>query len=188
IFAVQVLHGRIENIFSQYDMSFGIRNDRTDIWVNGYGFCLPGDAQITTPEGLLSIESLAHVSKGVNPIQVRIGIHTYQAIAFVTGNKELWEVVFEDGRILHASGDHLLWTMDASSIHGFTWKPVCTLTEDNYVACDEPTLRQYYSDLWENNKHKCKFNAGFFTSRVISVSNLNQIVPMYDLSVSSNFH
>jgi len=35
---VQVLHGRIENIFTYHDMAFCVRNPRTDTWVNGYGF------------------------------------------------------------------------------------------------------------------------------------------------------
>jgi len=38
VFTVQVLHGKIENVFTEYDMAFCIRNPRTDIWVNGYGF------------------------------------------------------------------------------------------------------------------------------------------------------
>lgn len=35
---VQVIHGKIENIFTAGDMAFGIRNPRSDLWVNGYGF------------------------------------------------------------------------------------------------------------------------------------------------------
>lgn len=38
VYAVQVLHGRIENIFTYNDMAFCVRNPRTDIWINGYGF------------------------------------------------------------------------------------------------------------------------------------------------------
>jgi hypothetical protein len=38
VYTVQVLHGKIENVFTEYDMAFCIRNPRTDIWVNGYGF------------------------------------------------------------------------------------------------------------------------------------------------------
>jgi len=38
VHTVQVLHGRIENIFTYNDLAFCIRNGRTDIWSNGYGF------------------------------------------------------------------------------------------------------------------------------------------------------
>lgn len=38
IHTVQVMHGRIENVFAERDMAFCVRNPRTDIWVNGYGF------------------------------------------------------------------------------------------------------------------------------------------------------
>ena len=38
VYSVQVIHGRIEGIFTFHDMAFGIRNPRTDMWVNGYGF------------------------------------------------------------------------------------------------------------------------------------------------------
>ncbi len=38
IYTVQVLHGRIENLYSHWDMAMCLRNPRTDIWVNGYGF------------------------------------------------------------------------------------------------------------------------------------------------------
>lgn len=37
IYTVQVVHGRIENIFSYHDMAFCIRNGRTDLYVNNYG-------------------------------------------------------------------------------------------------------------------------------------------------------
>jgi len=38
VYTVQLLHGRIENIFTHNDMAFCIRNPRSDVWVNGYGF------------------------------------------------------------------------------------------------------------------------------------------------------
>ena len=38
VYSVQVLHGRIENIFTHGDMAFGIRNPRSDVWTNQYGF------------------------------------------------------------------------------------------------------------------------------------------------------
>ena len=38
VHTVQVLHGRIENIFTHADLPFCIRNDRSDLWANGYGF------------------------------------------------------------------------------------------------------------------------------------------------------
>lgn len=38
IYTVQVIHGRIEGIFTQNDMAFCIRNPRTDLWANAYGF------------------------------------------------------------------------------------------------------------------------------------------------------
>jgi hypothetical protein len=38
IHTVQVMHGRIENIYTYYDLAFALRNPRSDIWTNGYGF------------------------------------------------------------------------------------------------------------------------------------------------------
>ena len=38
IYTIQLMHGRIENIFTNQDMAFCLRNPRTDTWVNGYGF------------------------------------------------------------------------------------------------------------------------------------------------------
>ena len=35
---VQVVNGQIETIYSEDELSFGIRNPRTDIYTNGYGF------------------------------------------------------------------------------------------------------------------------------------------------------
>lgn len=38
IHTVQLIHGRIENVYGYYDLAFCIRNQRSDLWVNGYGF------------------------------------------------------------------------------------------------------------------------------------------------------
>lgn len=35
---VQVLNGQIENVYSASELAFGIRNPRTDIYIQGYGF------------------------------------------------------------------------------------------------------------------------------------------------------
>ena len=35
---VQVINGQIENVYNDNELSFGIRNPRTDIYVQGYGF------------------------------------------------------------------------------------------------------------------------------------------------------
>jgi hypothetical protein len=35
---VQVINGQIENIYSRREMAFGVRNPRTDIYVQGYGY------------------------------------------------------------------------------------------------------------------------------------------------------
>jgi len=35
---VQVINGQIENVYDQKEIAFGIRNPRTDIYVQGYGF------------------------------------------------------------------------------------------------------------------------------------------------------
>ncbi len=35
---VQVINGRIENVYTKDDLAFGVRNPRTDIYVQGYGF------------------------------------------------------------------------------------------------------------------------------------------------------
>jgi len=37
VFSIQLLHGRIENIFSYNDLAFCVRNPETNIWNNGYG-------------------------------------------------------------------------------------------------------------------------------------------------------
>lgn len=38
VYSVQVIHGRIENIFTSNDLAFCVRNPRSDIWANGYGY------------------------------------------------------------------------------------------------------------------------------------------------------
>jgi len=35
---VQVINGQIENVYSSSEMAFGVRNPRTDIYIQGYGF------------------------------------------------------------------------------------------------------------------------------------------------------
>ncbi len=35
---VQVINGQIENVYSTSDLAFGVRNPRTDIYINGYGY------------------------------------------------------------------------------------------------------------------------------------------------------
>jgi len=35
---VQIINGQIENIYSQKDLAFGVRNPRTDIYIQGYGY------------------------------------------------------------------------------------------------------------------------------------------------------
>lgn len=35
---VQIINGQIENIYSHSDLAFGVRNPRTDIYVQGYGY------------------------------------------------------------------------------------------------------------------------------------------------------
>jgi len=35
---VQVINGQIENVYSSSELSFGVRNPRTDIYIQGYGF------------------------------------------------------------------------------------------------------------------------------------------------------
>jgi hypothetical protein len=35
---VQVINGQIENIYSHSDLAFGVRNPRTDIYIQGYGY------------------------------------------------------------------------------------------------------------------------------------------------------
>lgn len=38
VFAIQLMHGRIENIYTYHDLAFCVRNPRSDVWINGYGF------------------------------------------------------------------------------------------------------------------------------------------------------
>jgi hypothetical protein len=52
---VQIINGQIENVFGN-ELAFGVRNPRTDIYINGYGF---GELEqlITTITGILNAET-----------------------------------------------------------------------------------------------------------------------------------
>jgi HK97 family phage portal protein len=79
VHTVQLLHGRIENIFTYNDLAVLIRNPRSDIWVNQYGF--------------------SEIEQALNTILAKIWAEEYNRRAFTQGS--------HPKGILNISGDNI---------------------------------------------------------------------------------
>lgn len=98
---VQIVNGQIENVYTYDELAFGVRNPRTDIYIQGYGFgemeqlitiltsllyseeynrrffCVSGNLAITTDQGLQKIEDCyrMHLSEQ-GEMQMAVGTET----------------------------------------------------------------------------------------------------------------
>lgn len=129
IHTVQVMHGRIENIYTFYDMAFALRNPRSDIWVNGYGFCLHPETMVTTTQGMIPVEKLVQ-----REFEVQLGSWHLPAFAFKTQKRPVYELEFTDGRKIKASPEHRFYVLDEKGF--FDWKELKDVRPNDVVACD----------------------------------------------------
>lgn len=72
--------------------------------------CVTGDTLVATQDGPCRIDSLSEIGEKFN-LYTASGIPT-EGVAFCTGKKPVYEVTFNDGRILKCTEDHKLVTPD----------------------------------------------------------------------------
>ena len=133
VFTVQVMHGRIENIFTHNDMAFCIRNARSDVWVNGYGFsetemclnsvlrmlwaeeynCLTADTKIETSTGLIPVSLLTD-----QEFDVWDGYEYVKARAFPTHFKSVMRTKLCNGLEIKSSPEHKFFVIPRDSLTG----------------------------------------------------------------------
>jgi intein/homing endonuclease len=108
---VQIVNGQIENVYTDQELAFGVRNPRTDIYIQGYGFgemeqlitiltsmlyaeeynrrffCVSGNLVITTNQGLQRIEDCykMHLSNQ-GEMQMAVGTETQT----IQSHGEIW--------------------------------------------------------------------------------------------------
>ena len=126
---VQVLNGAIENVYSDKELAWGIRNPRSDLQIQGYGYCLHPDTRISTDQGLIKIKDL--VGK---EFKVCINNKTIDAISFKTEEKEVYELVMDDNRVIKASPEHRFYCVNEDGFFG--WKQLKDIKPGDSIASD----------------------------------------------------
>jgi intein/homing endonuclease len=134
---VQVVNGQIENVYTRDELAFGVRNPRTDIYIQGYGFgeieqlitiitsllyaeeynkryfCCNAGTQVTTDGGQELIEEL--VGK---KFRIWSGHDWKPATAYATGKKPLVRTKLWNGLELETSPKHLFRVIPRESETG----------------------------------------------------------------------
>jgi len=161
VFSIQLLHGRIENIFSYNDLAFCVRNPETNIWNNGYGTselekalnavlgmlwgeiynraffkqgCVGEDTRVFTDEGVFYIKDLpVNPDVEFSPIgNVWNGSRWVPFDVVSTGQKETIRTTLDDGFEIHTSPDHkFLALTDSGEI---LMRPIAEIQEGDFVA------------------------------------------------------
>lgn len=126
---VQVYDEMIIGEFPINTLCWGIRNPRSDIRANGYGYCLHPDSLIATDRGLVRVADLDGAQFGAV-----LGGKVFPATAFSTGRKAVWTLRLADGRTVQASADHRFYCMGPSGQWG--WRRLEELSPGDRVATD----------------------------------------------------
>ena len=126
---VQIYDGTVVSEFTRSEMIFGVRNPRTSIRQNGYGFCLHPSSRVQTTEGPRRIADLSG-----RDFSVLIGGVAHRARAFVTGERQVFRTRFADGREILTSPDHNVRVFDETG--ALAWRRVADLRAGDTVACD----------------------------------------------------
>lgn len=158
---VQVINGQIENVYTDKELMFGVRNPRTDIYVQGYGFgeleqlitivtsilyseefnrrffCIAPNTLITTNEGLTPVDAL--VGKEFN---VWNGVSWVPAKAYETGKKPLVRTKLWNGLVLETSPLHKFRAIPKESETG----EVCWIEQRSLKEGDIILVGCYRSD------------------------------------------
>ena len=98
---------------------------------NSRGVCLAGETKILTQEGEIEIKKIVEE-------ELDIAVLTYNEITFdlewkkinefiYSGEKEIVEIEFENGKILRCTEDHKIYTKNNG------WKKAITLNEEDDV-------------------------------------------------------
>lgn len=150
---VQVINGQIENVYSRDELMFGVRNPRTDIWIQGYGyseleqlitivtshlyaeeynrrfFCMCAESLVNTKNGMIPIVDLVD-----KEFEVWNGKAWRRATAFETGKRNVRRTKLWNGLELRTSPDHKFHVIPRDSLDGSVeWRTQDALKTDDYV-------------------------------------------------------
>jgi intein/homing endonuclease len=154
----QVINGVKRHVYDEWEMAFGVRNPRTDLYSLGYGFseiemlvttitshmnaetynrkffsqgCLPYEAKIATEFGYIPIgEAFEKGLKG----RIWTGCNWTQFDVVETGEKELVETVLSNGQVIKSSPDHRFRVYESDLKLG--WKKQSELKPGDYIVAD----------------------------------------------------
>ncbi len=177
---VQVINGQIENVYSHANLAFGVRNPRTDIYIQGYGFgeleqlitvvtahlyaeeynrkffCITPGTYVTTRAGLVPVEELSETE-----FEIWNGQNWRPARAFETGKRPLVRTKLWNGLELCTSPAHRFLVIPRESVDGSAeWRTQSALKQGDtalvgYTNADAPfnsTQTLHIGDYYESHR------------------------------------
>lgn len=157
---VQLLNGQVENIYSDKDLGWGVRNPRTDIYIQGYGFgeleqlitivtahlnaetynrnffCVTKDTLVHTNLGMLTIPDLLNKS-----FMIWNGYSWKESKAYKTGAKPVAITKLWNGLGIRTSTKHKFLTITKESTFGEPeWVEQKDLKNGDYVLVNNKPI------------------------------------------------
>jgi hypothetical protein len=141
---VQIINGQIENVYSSDELAFGVRNPRSDIYIQGYGygeleqlitvvtahlfteehnrryFCLPRHTKVFTLNGIKTIEQ-CYLETIPNKIWTGTKWADYRVVK--TGVKRMCRLRTKGDYVVETSNNHRFYSIPENSTTGLPeWK------------------------------------------------------------------
>lgn len=151
---VQIINGQIENVYSEEELAFGVRNPRTDIYIQGYGYSeLEQLITIITShlyaeeynrrffmQGCVAGDTPVHTSKGIVPIDSLVGtrFQSWNGTEFVdadvveSGYKEAVQVELSNNFNITTSPTHKFLSLDINGQPAMV--PASSLKPGDWIA------------------------------------------------------
>jgi intein/homing endonuclease len=151
---VQILNGQIENVYNRDELVFGVRNPRTDVYIQGYGYgeleqlvtivtshlyaedynrrffsqgCVSGDTPVYTDAGIVQINNLVGKS-----FKTWNGTKFVDSDAVYSGTKVAVVTDLQNDFSITTSPDHKFLSFDEEG--NCVFKSILELTSGDYVA------------------------------------------------------
>lgn len=164
---VQVVNGQIENVWSRDELMFGVRNPRTDIYMQGYGYgeieqaltiitshlfaeqynvnffkqgCVAGDTPVHTAKGIIPIEELTETGS----FKVWNGHTWVVSDAVFSGYKPAVNVRLQNNFQITTSPDHKFLTIGVDGRRKM--KPISEMQVGDLIAQAQEEVLEFESE------------------------------------------